>query len=247
MNWLEQGQEAMMRALDHGPAYLPDGLFAGSRQRILTGMKVHANTISHARLVALEDTYLRTRDVMGHERFNAHSRAFIEREEVKGRSLAGIGEGFGQFLRDRGESIGCSDLARFEWLWLTAYHAAEAEPLELAALAGIEPDTLLERAVMRHPAAMAGRFDPQVCDLLDGEVPGLAEADAILIARPEAEVLVSPATARMAAMLDGAKKPAAIGNLLAIGSETPGAGADEADAAMHSLIALLNSGALTAA
>jgi hypothetical protein len=247
MNRLDHGQKAMMRALDRGPAHLPGDLFAGPVDRVLAGMKVHANTISHARLVALEETYPRTREVMGHERFNAHSRAFIERDEARRRDLAEIGEDFGQFLFARGESTGCCDLARFEWIWLRAYHAADAEPLELSALAGIDPDALLERMVMRHPAAMADCFDPLVGDLLSGEVPGCAEAEAILIARPQADVLVSPATALMAAMLDGAEKSIMIGNLLTIGSEILGAGADGMDAAMQSLIALLNSGALTAA
>ena len=82
MPWLDQGQSAMMAALDHGPAHLPDGLFIGSPERVLAGMKVHANTISHARLVALEETFPRTREAIGHDRFNAHSRLFLDEPRV---------------------------------------------------------------------------------------------------------------------------------------------------------------------
>jgi len=85
MQWLDGGQSAMMQALDHGPAHLPQGLFTGSPERVLAGMKVHANTISHARLVALEDTFQRTRQFIGHESFNAHSRLFIQQPGVTGR------------------------------------------------------------------------------------------------------------------------------------------------------------------
>ncbi len=56
----EQGYLTFSEVNDH----LPDDLFAGPHERVLVGMKVHANTISHARLVALEETFPRTRDVI---------------------------------------------------------------------------------------------------------------------------------------------------------------------------------------
>jgi len=243
MRWLEGGHSAMMQALDHGPAYLPEGLFAGSPERVLAGMKVHANTISHARLMALEDTYPRTRAMLGPERFNAHSRLFVAAPGVTAAALAAIGAGFGAFLTEAGESAGVADLARFEWLWLQAYHAADAAPLALEELTAVAPEALLEYTLARHPAACAGRFAPLVHDLIGAEVPGLGQADGILIARPHADVLISPASALMAA----AENPLTIGNLLAQMIETPDDEAAQVDAIMQSLAALINAGALIAA
>jgi hypothetical protein len=244
MSWLENGQEAMMRALDHGPAHLPMDLFAGSVERVLAGMKVHANTISHARLVALEDTYPRTRDHLGHARFNQHSRLFLQQPGVAGRSLAMIGAGFDRFLARHGDGEGPAALARFEWLWLQSYHAAEADVLTLEELTCLASEALLEQSLASHPAAFAARFHPLVHDLIGAEVPGLASAEAILIARPEAEVLVSPATAIMADVLFAAEKSCTIGNLLERFTELGGDGTRTVDGIMQALVSLINAGAL---
>lgn len=246
MSWLERDQAAMEQALDHGPGHLPAGLFAGSPSRILAGMKVHANTISHARLVALEDTFPRTRDLIGHVRFNAHSRLYLEQPGVTALAQADIGQHFVQFLDDHGESADITDLARFEWWWLAAYHAADAHALSLADLAGVEPAAVMEIKVQRHPATHVLLLDRPVHDLIGHEVPGLAEADAILVCRPLAEVLVAPSTRLMATLLQFAEKPTSIGNLLARTCEQDHANPaqDDLEEAMQALIALLEVGAL---
>lgn len=242
---LDDGQRAVMRALDHGPAHLPYDLFTGAPERVLAGMKVHANTISHARLVALEDTFPRTRALIGPDRFNVASRAFLDQPGVTAYPHADIGTGFAAFLVAEGECA--AELARFEWLWLRAYHAADAAPLKLAALAGLDPEALLVIAAQRHPAAHAGRFAELVHDTIGDEVPGLAEAEAILITRPDAEVLIAPASALMAAILAGAENPQSIGNLLTLGGELMDEAIDPVAEAMQALVTLINAGALIAA
>lgn len=244
MRWHDEGQRAMMAALDHGPAHLPSDLFTGSAERVLAGMKVHANTISHARLVALEETFPRTRDAIGHDRFNAHSRLFLDQPGVAAQPLTEIGAEFDAFLIAAGEDQGVADLARFEWLWLQSYHAADAEPLTLAELAGFMPEALLEQVLECHPAATAVRFATLVHDLIGADVPGLDEAQAILITRPHAEVLVAPASDLMAHVLALAENPRTIGNLLSLGSEMRGKNAGLVDAAMQALVGLINAGAL---
>jgi hypothetical protein len=240
VRWLDGGQRAMMDALDHGPAHLPEALFAGPAERVLAGMTVHANTISHARLVALEETFPRTREVIGHDRFNAHSRQFILQPSVTKQPLAAIGHGFDGFLREQGEGEGAADLARFEWLWLEAYHAADDAPLKLGDLAGLEAEALLDVALQRHPAAVASQFAPLVHDRIGAEVDGLAAADAVLITRPDSQVLVFPVSAMASGMLAAAQFPTTIGNLLAPGGEEH----DDAAAAMPALVVLIEAGAL---
>ena len=54
---LADSQARVIACLQKGPAHFPAGLFTESRERALLGLKAHANTISHARLVALEQAY----------------------------------------------------------------------------------------------------------------------------------------------------------------------------------------------
>lgn len=244
MRWLEDGQTAMMLALDRGPAHLSQGVFRGPAERILAGMKIHANTISHARLVAMEETYPRTRAGLGHAAFLESARLFLEQPGVAGRSLARIGEGFDRFLaRENVPAAHCA-LARFEWLWLEAYHAAEAEPLTLDTLTVLPPQSLLAFSIVRHPSAFAGRFDPQVHALLGTEIAGLTGAEAILIARPEAEVLIHPASSLMIAIMDAATRPITIGDLIGSLLEPAGASADSVPGIMQELAGLVRAGAI---
>jgi len=247
MQWLDGGQSAMMQALDYGPAHLPQGLFADAPERVLAGMKVHANTISHARLMALEDTFPRTREFIEHESFNAHSRSFIQQPGVTAAALADIGARFPAFLLEAGEGANVADLARFEWCWLQSYHAADAVPLELASLTALAPEALLDQALVRHPAAYAESFASLVHDLIGAEVPSVAESYAVLIARPHADVLISPASVLMADVLAAAEKPITIGNLIARQTETHDDEAAQVDAIMQALAALINAGALMTA
>lgn len=241
---LEQVQTAMMQALDHGPEFLPDSLFAGTHARILAGMKVHANTISHARLVALEDTFPRTLTMLGHARFNEHSRLYLEQPGVTAKTLTGIGETFPAWLATCGEACAAVDLARFEWLWLEAYHAEDAVPLRLADLAGLDESALLEVAIMAHHSAYIDTFDLSVHEAIGKEAPGLAAATAILIVRPEADVLVSPASVAMRAILAELQDSQTIGNLLGHFDEPDCKDRLSSDDFMAALIALLEAGAL---
>lgn len=241
---LELTQRAMQQALDHGPDHLPEGLFAGPHARIMAGFKTHANTISHARLIALEETFPRTLAWMGHARFNEHSRLYLEQPGVTARALTHIGKEFPSFLHQCGAARAAAELARFEWLWLEAYHAADSPPLRLAGLAGIETHALMDIVVQAHPAASLSTFDAAVHRLLGEEVPGAAVADAILLTRPGADVLVSPADAAMRRVFPRAGNPDTIGNLLAGANEPDCKDQLSPDGLMGAFIALLEAGAL---
>ena len=102
---LERVQTAFMAALDHGPTYLPFELFGHSPERTLLGIKVHANTVSHARLVALEDTFPRTRVLLGGERFHMLSRSYLERPGVTALGLNMLGRDFPFHLAQMGDAV----------------------------------------------------------------------------------------------------------------------------------------------
>ncbi len=67
---LSDAQGNFIDTINEGPDRLDALLFAGSTDRVLLGLKAHANTINHARLVALEETFPLTRQEIGEAPFN---------------------------------------------------------------------------------------------------------------------------------------------------------------------------------
>lgn len=237
---LHDDQARFIAVLQQGPIAYPHGLFADPPERVLLGLKAHANTISHARLVALEETYPRTRDRLGEAGFNAVSRDFIERPDVRPRKLMALGEHFADFLDEQGSDAAAVDLARIEWAWLQSYHAAEAEALQLADLAGLDEPGLLELGLMLHPAARLIETRTELGDLM----PELAEIAApamrqLLITRPAHEVLLHPLADVPARLLADTLFPATMGNLLGRAIEHAG----EAEA-LPAIFALVGAGGL---
>ncbi|GIX19148.1 MAG: hypothetical protein KatS3mg120_0824 [Erythrobacter sp.] len=240
---LAHSQQLTMLALERGPQFLDIETFRGPAARIIAGMKVHANTISHGRLVALEETFPRTRRLLGETSFNLLSRRFLENRPMPWGSLARIGAGFPRFLEQAAAGEAAADMARFEWLWLQSYHAADADPLNLADLAGIPPEGIVAMQIVSHPAARIERFGRALRRELAREAPVLEQAHAILITRPGGEVLVHPATRDMLSLLSLARAPIAIGNLFSALTEPGCSGCSTSDDLMAPFLSLLQAGA----
>jgi len=175
---------ALHQALRFGPGHCPPGLFAGGVPSIVRALKVHSNNISHARHVALEETYPRLLRLIGPEAFHRQAEPFLDQDDVSSRRLDAIGEGFERQFKEPAHR----DLARTEWAWLQAFHAAEADTLMLAELAAMRPKDLLSVRFGVHPAAhwfaleelTSFRWDYAIAD----------EGDILLITRPKVEVLL---------------------------------------------------------
>lgn len=240
MGDLLEDQARFIAVLQQGPAAFPDGLFSDSPDRALLGLKAHANTISHARLVALEETYPRTREHLGEAEFNARSRDFIELPAVRPRKLMGLGKGFADYLEEQGCDAASADLARIEWAWLQSYHAAEADALLLTDLAGLDEQGLLDLMLALHPAARLVETRSPLAQLMP-ELAQSATADMrhLLITRPAHEVLLHPIGAISADLLAPANFPAPMRNLIGHAIERAG----EAEA-LPAIFALIGAGAL---
>lgn len=224
---MREAQAAIAATLLHGPDHLPAGLFAGSDGEVLRALRVHANTISHARLVALEETFPQTRAHLGDAEFNRLSRAYLDAGGARHRSLADIGKGFADTLSDPV----AADLARIEAAWLEAYHATDAPALDLADLAGLDEAGLLALRVRRHPAARGLTLASPAAPLID---PAFAsDVRALLAARPAAEVRLLAIDVSVIAVLAMAGEISSLGNLIAALDETH----PEGGAAIAALIA----------
>jgi hypothetical protein len=235
---LAEDQARFVACLQKGPAYFPDDLFSQDAERALLGLKAHANNISHARLVSLEDSFPRLHAHMGHEIFHAISRDYVDQDHIMACDINHIAADFAAFLATRDHRSAEIDLARIEWAWIESYRAAEATPVALTDIATLPEDELLAFPIAAHPAMrlikITGPMSPELGELVE------AEPSALMIARPEALVLFHPLNAVENAIAEKIADSSTMGNLLAHALEL----SDEATAMQH-IIKLIQTGALT--
>lgn len=198
---------AMKTALDRGPDFVPDDLFDGSRPAQFRALKAYANTISHGRYTALENSYPKTREAIGKQAFHRYAEIFLT-GEVLSRPLRLIGNGFPALLAQ--DNPAAADLADSEWAMLLAHGAADAPAITPASIKNETPESLLEINALRHPAAQIVRLrNPSAFpDEHGGEGPLL------LVTRPDVEVLFSRVGDEEAAVLAMASEPVKLGRLL---------------------------------
>lgn len=234
MSSFADAQTNFVDTINDGPDRLDPALFAGPPDRILLGLKAHANTISHARIVALEETFPFTRQHLGDTAFNAIARNFVERAAARANDANRIGLGFPDCLSDPATR----ELAQIEWAWLESYHAAEAVPLTLGDLAALDESALLALPVAPHPSARTVNISAPIASTLQ-ELCG-QRPTTILCVRPDAEVRLVPLDSiQLAVFAASAQKSASLGNLLAVTLEQAGE-----QAPLEPILHLIGAGAL---
>jgi hypothetical protein len=212
---LAETQGNFIETINDGPDVLNPALFAGPVNRVLLGLKAHANTINHARLVALEETFPLTRQEMGEAAFNQLSRHYVDTEEARAADANHLGRDFADFLNRHGARAAIVDLANIEWAWLESYHAADAAALTLADLTDIDETTLLEMGVALHPSARIITIHAPLASALEGYAG--QQPAAILTIRPDTEVRLIALDQFQADLLAQAgQQNCTFGNLLAL-------------------------------
>lgn len=199
-------RHAMRSALALGPDHCPPDLFAGPLDATIRGLKAHANQISHARHVALEESFPRTRELLGMKEFHRAAKTHLAEHDVLRQPQARIGAGFADRLNGTAR-----DLAAVEWAWLEAHGAADALAFDLEAITGLDAERVAATIVSRHPAArwLAIADPAQFC------WEGLAmPAAAILVTRPRWEIFVTGIDSPTKQLLDRLARPHSLGDLL---------------------------------
>ncbi len=116
---------------------------------------VYRNNVMVSLIEALEQGFPAVRRLVGSDFFKAAAKAFIRHSPPTSPVLLLYGEGFGDFLDGFEPAAGVpyiGDVARLEWARLAAYHAADAEPLSIARLAELPPETLPALRFTLHPS-----------------------------------------------------------------------------------------------
>ena len=201
MSSLHEIQDGIRRAViaDGGDAagwIVADGIDAADRLRI------HHNNTFVTLIDALATVFPVIRRLVGEEFFAFAARAFIRSEPPESGSLIDFGRTFPGFVETFEPAAGLvylADVARLEWAWHEAYHAAEGEPLAAQALDGVPPHRQGGLCLRLHPSGrivtspypvhriwevnQAGCDASQTIDLDDGGAH-------LLVIRPNAHVEV---------------------------------------------------------
>jgi len=149
--------------------------------------------------------------LVGDEFFRAMALVYVEREPPRSPVLLDYGGGFADFVADFPPAAPVpylADVARLEWAWHAAYHAADAEPLPLTALEHAAPYAAGAKLTL-HPSLHVVRSGYPVVTIWelaarDGEdEPARLPADGedALVIRPRLDVEVRRLPAGGAAFL----------------------------------------------
>jgi hypothetical protein len=162
---------------------------------------VYRNNVTVSLINALADTFPAVQRIAGETFFRDMAREFVRAHPPVSPLLFLYGHEFPAFIEafeHAGRMPYLADVARVERAWLTAYHAADLEPLAPQALAAIDPARLADAIFRPHPAAALVRSRFAVFDIFDanrnhdtvGRIDA-ARAQSVLVTRPGMDVTVT--------------------------------------------------------
>ncbi len=215
---------AFSRGLTNPALDAPDDVVATPGKGVVKRYNVYRNNVTVSLIDALAAVYPAVQRITGVEFFRAMARFHVRATPPVSPLLFEYGRDFPSFIETyeyARDLPWLADTARIERAWLDAYHAADARPLEAAALASVNQSALAQVRFVPHPAARIVRSRyPAVAifatNRMDGPVTPLNSSDAedALITRPDDDVMVSllPAggAAFLVALLEGEPLGAAV-------------------------------------
>lgn len=201
-------QDAFLVALKNPDLPNPPGI-GGSKDRF----NVYRNNVAVSLRDALGETFPIVKQLVGEEFFAGMAQAFVREHLPQTPVLLEYGGAFPRFIErfPPADSLPyLADMARVEWAWLQAYHAADATSLGAETLADVPEDKLDDLKFDTHPSlwlissewpvismwlAHQGTGAPDLSDLPTGPEHGL-------IIRPDYDVDVHVISASASRLID---------------------------------------------
>jgi hypothetical protein len=194
-------QQRFAEALRGDADAVPGGVTSHVAPRPARRFHIYRNNVHASLIGVVRARFPVVERLVGEEFFRAMARIFIEAHPPRSPALLEYGGDFIPFLpafEPVADLPYLPDVARLEWLRNLAYHAADAAPLETAALAAVAPEDLPRLRFELHPSARLFASDYPAVSIWeahaqDGDVAPLGEAlgaEDALILRPHLEVLV---------------------------------------------------------
>ena len=116
---------------------------------------VYRNNVHASLIDALSGRFPVTAQLVGNAFFRAMARVYVDKVPPRSAVLLRYGVSFADFVAHfpptRTTVPYLADVARLEWAWHAAYHAPDAEPLSLAALAEVAPSAE-DATLTLHPS-----------------------------------------------------------------------------------------------
>lgn len=185
------------------PEYpVPDAIAGKTEVRRTKRFNVYRNNVHASLAVSIAARFPVVERLVGEEFFRAMALVFIDRYPPSSPVLAEYGRHFPVFLESFEPVVELPylpDVARLEWLRNAAYHAADAEPVAITALADVPPDDLGRIRLALHPAVSCVMSDYPIVSLWwtnthDETVMPIgvdATGQTALVTRPGLDVLVT--------------------------------------------------------
>lgn len=194
-------------------------------------LAVYRNNVVGSLVDALADTFPVVQQLVGPEFFRAMAAVFVRQSPPRSRVLAHYGQAFPSFIAAFEPAQGLpylADVARLEVARVTAYHAADADPVsdEMVSLALSSGDRMGELQLVLHPSVATLESPHAVVTLwaahqtesstegdiapVDVDVP-----ESALILRSGLDVLVLPAPAGAVAFVEAVRSALNLGEAAA--------------------------------
>lgn len=193
----------------------PQGGAAGRR------FDVYRNNVATALIDALRAAFPAIDKLVGADFFGAMAGEFMRAHPPRSPVISEYGDAFPDWLAafpPVAQLPYLPEVARIEQARRIAYHAADAAPLDPAALAGTAPEALALMQLRPHPSAhwMTTTHPALAIWARNADRPDLADTPAgeVLICRPALEVLTVPAATGSCATLNALRDGAVLGHAL---------------------------------
>lgn len=145
-------------------------------------LSIYRNNTRLGLTAALRDMYPVVNCLVGDAFFDWLAADYIKCYPLQSASLLTYGEHFAELIAQFEAARGLSylaDIARLEWLWHEAYHAADAQPLPLTAFAQIDPTQYGQLAFRLHPSARFIASDFPIDRIWESNQPDYHEQECI--------------------------------------------------------------------
>ena len=188
---------------------------------------VYRNNVAVALARALASRFPVVAKLVGDDFFASMAKAYVAVRKPASPRIFSYGDDFADFIAGFPPAAGVpylADVARLEAAWTRAYHAADAEPLAVAALARLGAEALPAARLAPHPAAMLLRSRFPAGSIWQAHLDGrdaagsFGGAECVLVARPEFDVRVHVLPAHDAAFAEALLAGAMIGEAVELGA-----------------------------